>query len=126
MAGDNWLDGSNTSIALSRCKDGTACYIWRVNAVNPNANGTTGDDGCGPLLCDKFVDKRDQLNLFIHGYYGNVNGANTTVTPYKRSVLVNEIIDEQEAEVTVTVTWELRGKTRTIVIKDHLFNWSGI
>lgn len=58
------------------------------------------------------------LKIGGNGFYNYESG---TMTKFKRKVII--VISGDKYEVTVEVTWEERGRTHTITVREDLYNW---
>jgi len=96
LAGSDWLNG------LSACM-GSTCII------DSPANTTAS---CGASC--------DPLKLSNSGIYGYLSGVNTNFT---REIVINEISDNIEATIDVTVLWTGGQLQRNFTIREHILNW---
>lgn len=105
----SWLEG------LSDCIGGDGCIIDTDNGSIRRITNTTSD----PILkIDTTNVGNPELTIFNH-----TSGDDSI---YKRSVSVEEIVSDIEAIITVTITWDTHETigTRTIQVKEHIFNWA--
>lgn len=104
-------------------------------------DGSEGSANCisGPCSVDATVDLKDaiktcagkctvvkyQYDPFTNsGFYRQQAGAGDD-TVFTRQILVDELAKDQEAKVTVTVSWKERflPLTSSVVIEEHIFKW---
>lgn len=105
LEGDSWLDD------LSFCMNGSPCDIRDIRD-NITANGDMNNCGggtCNPVLYDGTL-------------FANNAGDETK---FIRDITITESIAGQEAEIVVTVTWTTRTETRSLTLRERIFNWSG-
>ncbi len=109
----NWRDDNYLSGAPSWLTGlGGPCSVspgCKVDTTVPYSSGTAITNcggGCSAL-------KYDGLS------YNHSTGADTIFT---REFIMKEIIG-QEAEVSITISWEDRFGPRSFVLEDHIFNW---
>lgn len=97
------------------------------------APGCTGNpcgsaNGCQAILnpangkvrfasCTRGCDLMKINNDYFYGYLGG------SETVFRRRILVNEIVNDREAGVTVIVEWPERFSTQSVTIVGHIFNW---
>jgi hypothetical protein len=118
----NVLDPSNLPGSEAPKEDGWLRYLDRCLAP----------DKCGLITptqnVDRFSDLKNcnptcQLSIAnTNGLYGTASGP---PTKFFRSIEIIETIPGQEAEITVTVTWDTKGKQYTYILREVIFNWSG-
>lgn len=106
----NWIEiktGSNSGLPPEDWKEGlTACSPCEVDYMD-----TTFND---PSL--SFTDQ--PLRIDGNGFYNYTSG---TLTKFYRQISINPGSDI--LEVTVTVTWEERGKSYSHTAREDLYNW---
>lgn len=99
----NWLNG------LSNCfNSSNGCYADIIkNNINPCPPSVLGESQCPKIKYDK-----------DNAYFNYITGEDTIFT---RKISIDKNVGNRiyEAEITVEVTWP----NRSLVIKDHLFNW---
>ena len=95
------LSGWVSAGGLSSCNS-TDCYIDVVN------NTMTSCGGACPVLRNN------------GGYYQYSAGSNTVFT---RTVRVTEIAVDREATIDVSVSWSKKGISRTVSVRDYMYNW---
>ena len=97
-AGKNWLKG------LNDCSRGKVCTI--DSAANEVRR-------CSMDLCDP-------LKLSSSGIYGYLTGTDTIFT---REVSIQEIVNNREATLDITVRWTGGPLQRNFTIREHILNW---
>lgn len=54
------------------------------------------------------------------GEYGHINGVDTI---FKREINIDEIQNQIEAKITVTISWQHMGTNKSFVLTEHIFNY---
>lgn len=103
LKGISWLNG------LSACFSGSSgCYMDVIqNGIETCPSLASGEAQCPKIKYDK-----------DNGYFNYTTGDDTIFT---RKISIDKNVGNRvyEAEITVEVAWP----NRSLVIKDHLFNW---
>jgi type II secretory pathway pseudopilin PulG len=113
VAGTQWLDG------LNDCKN-NGCTIDTVSQ-NIHSCNPSDKDGCIDFDDNSYVPLTYDIALDDEKIYGYNRSENSI---FARHILINETVQDQEAEVTVTIRWkthETLGE-RQIVVKENIFN----
>ncbi len=103
----NWLDGLNVCVAGSSC--------W--------ADATVGLDAAIKPCAGNCPVVKYQYDAFTNsGFYRQQVGDDTIFT---RQILVEELTANQEAKITVTVSWKERflPVKSQVAIEEHIFKW---
>lgn len=80
-----------------------------LNPANGKVNFTPCARGC------------DLMSINRNYFYGYLGGGSETI--FRRRILVNEIVNDAEAGITVIVEWPERFSTQSITIVGSIFNW---
>lgn len=100
---NGWIDGLESCI-------GDTCTIDTTTATGSivSCPSAVGCDDTNPL----------KINNGFFGFDGDSS-------IFTRVIEIEEIETNQEAEVTVTITWETHGSigVREIVVRENIFNW---
>ena len=111
--GDNTRCGGGLTAGVSDRNVICGCQISiadKESAVDTVTNSVTPCSGtCSSLKYDE-----------INNYYNYSTGTNSGFT---RTVKIQETVVGVEALVTVTMSWQSKGVTRTLPIKTFLYNW---
>jgi len=104
----NWIDGKN----LSDC-GGNGCGVDIPNNLIISCLNV-GCTDIGNLLYDEGAPSGTE------NYYNTLVGSETI---FKRMALIEKINGDQEAKVTVTVSWNEKGKPKSVVIQENFYEW---
>jgi len=118
---DPWLRGllpPGPPNPPGNCQTSNGCIIGLctqtdascTNGIKAGQCTGSGSGGCMPLLFDS-----------ASGFYNYSTGVNSI---FERRINITEIVPNQEARVTVTVTWTERFGTQSLVVEEHIFNWT--
>lgn len=59
----------------------------------------------------------------VTGQYGYGTGSNWNDTEFTRTLIIEEVVADVEAKVTVTTSWQKGALSKTIEVTDQIFNW---
>lgn len=117
---ENWLDGLDVCVSPAGSAGlDTPCEIETdrsgvTNNIAVRSCGSAGDT-CPPLKYNS-VDKEFLLSTDT--------SASSATSKYTRTVYINEIVDEQEAQIIVEVSWDTQFLTeRRVVVQENIYNW---
>ena len=113
--GDNWLRFiANRPDTNTNCDNGSPCDVTNSTAL---ANNNNDFRNCG---------NGDGLGCFVRWSNGQDMFLSNQAGPYgfRRGIVVTENIDEMEATIVVTVTWDTNNNTYNYVLRERIFNWS--
>lgn len=105
---NNYLNGKSWLNKLKgSCANPLGCYVdtilpWDNNDAIKNCSGT-----CPVLKYDGF----------------SYNQSTGTDTIFTRKYIIDENVPDQEAKVSITVSWVDRFGTHSFDLEDHIFNW---
>ena len=99
---EDWLERLDACLGANPCRARLKSTDAKVNF--PACGGGT----CPPL------------QIGSNYFYGYDSGVSTIFT---RTIVIREIIPDQEAEVTVTVEWQERFSPQSVTIVGNIFNW---
>ncbi len=105
--GNNFLQGSNWMSGIGGVCNGNGCLINIPTGVISSCGG-----GCTPLTYNTTTYQ-----------YGYETGTDWAVSPYTRTVVVNNL--GESAVVTATVSWDDSGTTRSVTATTVLHRWYG-
>ena len=103
--GANWL---NNITGSTKCDTDCKVSTDKVDFTSSDAIGNCG--GTCPVL------KYDESSHI----YSHTSGGNSS---FRRSVIVDETVTDVEALITVTMSWQDKGATRTLVFYTRIYNW---
>lgn len=101
-----WLDNLKPE-----CTNPSNCRIDFITKTIVNCNAT----GCIPLNYNAITKQ-----------YSYETGPDWKESIFERTIIMNDSYSEEEASVKSTVTWEVKGFSRSTVAESHLFNWQCI
>ncbi|OHA84515.1 MAG: hypothetical protein A2408_00755 [Candidatus Yonathbacteria bacterium RIFOXYC1_FULL_52_10] len=110
---------------------------YNLNTSNPNwlAGLDVCQTACEIISWQSKLDVGDELfrtcsgadpcRVYeIQGIYQVADNAASPITPYTRSLKVEETSDEREVKVTTNVSWKLsNGSTRTYTLSQYIYRW---
>lgn len=105
----NWLSGLNDCIGAFGCAIDTGEWFGSNTSVTYQCLSTD---------CTNHDDlyKDSSTEYYTHQASGN------TASPFSRIVIVEEILDEKEAKITSTVTWQSGVGQKSITLTESVFN----
>lgn len=104
----NAINGNDWDTYISDCETSRGCTIDVVNISGPSS----AIQQCGARRC----------NPFLKDASGRFNYANGETTQFTQKVVVAETGNDDERKVTVTMTWQSLGQSRSFTIQENLFN----
>ena|SRR3989344_1201206 len=108
LQGNNWINGSS----LNNCLNSNGCYVDPLASGGaPKINQCSGNDGCPVVSYNSTT-----------GYYTH-SGFDLAPTPFVRTVKIDKLPGNDEAEVEVTVNWQERSGPKSFVMTENIFNW---
>ena len=102
---NDWLDKITGS---GNCD--TEC---RISTDKSDFTSVDAIENCGGSC--PFIKYDDSSHI-----YGHISGSDSS---FKRSVIVDEIVTDVEALITVTMSWQDKGTTRTLNFYTRIYNW---
>lgn len=114
LQNSSWLSGSG--VDLTPCVSTDGCYLDSTlqNPSTPSA--------CASSDCKSPLESTDRY-LYQSGGYYSYNSSGTR-TPFVREIIIDEIVPDQEASVTVRVHWsDAGGRERMVEVQENIFNW---
>lgn len=103
VGGLSWLSG------LSECLVAEGCIIDTTASAISDEVASCDAGGCPPLLYN--------LETAI---YGHDTG---TPSPFTRTIHIEERIPDQEAYISVLMSWPDGLVTRSVLLDEYIFNW---
>ena len=97
--GNDWLD-----VFFNSCQSPNGCY---ADAVNDSITQCP-ENGCPKIKFDSAT-----------GY----NYLNGTDTVFQRKIITETIQPDKEIKLTVEMKWRDKGREKSFVVEDRLFNW---
>lgn len=104
---NNVLQGSNWLAGVGACGSSNGCEVDVPNATI---------NGCGSSCATLKYNT-------AQGTYGFGSGGDWIMSRFTRKTVVNEISQDSEASITVTVSWQTGTNSRTLSINDTILNW---
>jgi prepilin-type N-terminal cleavage/methylation domain-containing protein len=119
LSGADWLQDLATCVDAGSSSLGTPCEIETVHAGTDikavRSCGNSEDDMC-PLM--KYNPDYKEFRLSTDNTLGN------TLSKYSRTVFINEIVPDREAQIIVVVEWDTTFfSDRKIVVQENIYNW---
>jgi len=110
--GANWLQGLNECLQVEGCGiDSTAPLGLQII-------------GCRPSNYNCALYQYTGSNISFTGLFGHRTDSGWTKTDLIRKVFVEEIQNDVEAKITVSMTWRAGSLgLRTTTISENIFNW---
>lgn len=109
-----WLDGLDSCI-VDLGDPTTKCYFDHTSggAVTSTPTPCSGNV-CGPM------NKSGTGSSFVG--YSYDTGGSWTASPFTRTIEMEEVETGEEIQVTVTIEWQTKGRDRSVVVVEHIFN----
>lgn len=90
-------------------------YLWLTD-LNPGTYRVQYDSA-------SLTANPDNPPLYKNSYgFYQYSPTGGTLTPFRRAVTI-EWISDDEIKITSQVSWSEKGKTSTVAVEDHLYNW---
>lgn len=107
LHGDPWLDG------LGYCSPSSGGMCNMETGPSSGINTLTCTNGCTPLYYASSTRE-----------YVLSGGSGRSISKYTRTIYVNEIIPNQEAQIVVEVKWDSNFfSNKRIVVQENIYNW---
>lgn len=112
LEGDNWLNGLSGISNFNDCStSGNGCRMQTGSILSIEQ---CTSDPCEPM----YYDNTDREFILAGG------GSDVDASKYTRTVYVDEIESDREAQIIVVVTWDSNFfSERQIIVQENMYNW---